>query len=242
MIIETSSKCNLKCPMCPQSLDSEGEVRRNNFDEKFTKELVKYFPSLTALQLHGIGEPLLSNIFWELIEYIDEKTWASVNTNLTILDDEKISKLVFSELKCINISIDAANENTYKNIRGWDWQKLLSNIRKLVDFRNENSWLKFPRESLSIRTNMTLMKENIDQIIDFMDLMIGDIGCDGVEVWPMNDYGKVVNGNYKQITELGWDFDYNYQGLWDDVSLLEDKINEAQLYAEEKGWELYARA
>ena len=54
LMIETSSKCNLKCPMCPQSLDLNlDKVRRNNFDEKFIEELVKYFPNLKELQLHG---------------------------------------------------------------------------------------------------------------------------------------------------------------------------------------------
>ena len=69
-----------------------------------------------------------------------------------------------------------------------------------------------------------------------MDLIIGDMGCDAVDVWPLNNW-KERNKNYNRHVE-GEYFDYDYQGLWNHRELYQNKISEAKEYARKKNWKL----
>ena len=80
---------------------------------------------------------------------------------------------------------------------------------------------------------MTLMKCNIESLIDFMEFFIGDIGVDAVQLWPLNNWGKQANDRYNQ-----GEFNYEYQGLWNHKQLYEKCISEAKQHAKQKKWTL----
>ena len=233
MIIETASKCNLKCVMCPQSLprDNEHAVKRPKFlEDDLIDKIIPMMKTLQAVQLHGIGEPLISSSFWKLLQHIPKNCWADVNTNLTILTDQMIDDLLNSNLKVLNVSLDAANKETYQKIRMYDFDTVLNNLSNFIDEKKSRKQ-KYP----VVYTNMTLMKENIHQIIDFMDLTIGKLGCDTVKVWPMNNWGE-ANQHYNR--DYGdWTFIYEEQGLWDYEFTYNQKIREAKAYAQEREWD-----
>jgi MoaA/NifB/PqqE/SkfB family radical SAM enzyme len=234
MIIETASRCNLKCVMCPQALsrDDEHSVKRPKFmEEDLINKIIPMMGTLKAAQLHGIGEPLISPSFWKLLKHIAKDCWADVNTNLTILTDQMIDDLLNSNLKVLNVSLDAANKETYQKIRMYDFDTVLNNLSNFIDEKKSRQQ-KYPM----VYTNMTLMKENIHQIVDFMNLTIGKLGCDTVKVWPMNNWGKEANSHYDKSYK-DWIFIYEEQGLWDYEFTYNQKIREAKAYAEKKGWD-----
>jgi MoaA/NifB/PqqE/SkfB family radical SAM enzyme len=220
--------------MCPQGI---GAVDRPmHMDENIVKKLVPFMKNSHSIQLHGIGEPFLSEGFWEILKYLppaaDWQTWkqgkcvSSVNTNLTTLRKEHLEKILQSNLSIINVSLDTPNKETYEKIRGYDFEKVIGNLRKLVKARGDR---RFPR----IWANMTLMKENVTQIIDFMKLTIEDIGCDRVLTWIMNNMSLEEKQKYNKNID-GWNFNYDEQGQWNNQKLFKEEITKAMEYSKRK--------
>lgn len=221
LTIETSAYCNLKCVMCDQSLNGEGIQKRiAKLKKEHIDQIKDFMRHASKIQLHGIGEPFVSEIFWELLQYIPDNCMGEVNTNFTILDDDKINKILNSKLCRLLISLDSPRKETYYNIRGFDLDKVIYNIKKFISKKNRN---------IEIILNMTLMKENIDQITEMLDLC-KYLNCDHVEIWPLNNYGKERNKEF--FSKRGnWIFNYEEQGPWNFKYYYNKKIDEAEEYA-----------
>ena len=228
--LETSSLCNLKCVMCPQSLTGKHGVQRpNHLPELIVEKVIPYLTDDTeCISLHGIGEPFLSKSFWKILPLLPAGCHSQCNTNMTVLTDKMLDSIVNSNFNLLNISIDASEAELYEAIRGFDFKKVSNNIRRLVDRKNEVG-----NTDLKVYCNMTLMKCNIESIVDFMEFFIGDIGVDAVQLWPLNNWGRKANDRYNQ-----GEFNYEYQGLWNHQQLYRRCILEAKEYAEQKDWTL----
>jgi MoaA/NifB/PqqE/SkfB family radical SAM enzyme len=224
LTIETSSACNLRCVMCPQSIDAVNRPKK--MPVELMNKLIPCIHKSKILALHGIGEPLLSSSFWKLLKEIPEGCDSIVNTNLTVLTDEMVDSLLSSKLTSINVSVDSPYPDDYFKIRGFQLDIILDNMKKLVG------------HNIKIYANMTLMCYTIDSMIDFMDLMIGEIGCDGVFVWPLNRWGPELSLKYNREVR-GLDFNYEKQGLWNIE--YKPKIEAARVYAESRDWKFVCR-
>lgn len=230
--IETSSLCNLRCVMCPQSIEG-GVPRPNHLPENIAEKIIPYITSATeCVSLHGIGEPFLSKSFWDILPHIPKECHAQCNTNLTVLTDKMLNTLVSSNFNLLNVSLDGPDSDLYFKIRGFDLSIVLSNMKKIISARNQTG-----NTHLKVYGNMTLMRCNIDTIIDFMDLIIGDLGCNAVQVWPLNNWGLAQNNAYNK-TVGDWKFNYEEQGVWNCKEAYRRRLNEAKSYAETRNWEL----
>lgn len=199
--IETSTICNLKCPMCSLSIDTDchrpAYLHADTIDR--IKEVIK---NANQLQLHGIGEPFLSDGFFECLKHISDApgSWSIVNSNFLLVNEDIVSRLLASNLKEICMSVDSFNRDTYKKIRrGGNLTKLISNINLFISNRN-----RLQRSFPILTSNMTLMRSNIDQICHFIETSIS-LGISATKTWPMNDYGP-NNARYKKD-----DFDYDFE-------------------------------
>lgn len=217
LTIETTSRCNLRCVMCPHGINAVDRPKHMN--ESLAKKLQKFLNRGKHVQLHGIGEPLNSPIFWEMLESISEDCDASINTNLTTPDINKLHKLSVSNIKVINVSLDAARPETYQKIRGANLSSCLENIKTLV------SLVKQSKTKKNIYINMTLMKSNINEIIEFLDLA-KNYEVDGVWLWHLNKWPDQEMSRYV-VKRDGWIFDYSKEGLWNYPTLSNQKIAEA---------------
>ena len=57
LIVDTTSKCNLKCLMCWQTTVSEEESPRVHLSHKALAEALAVKDTLTRVNFHGSGEP-----------------------------------------------------------------------------------------------------------------------------------------------------------------------------------------
>lgn len=227
--IETSAKCNLKCVMCPRvkpDWDLDGFIH-----EAILRKIEPFLPCAQHLQLHGLGEPLLSPAFWQILELIRENgiVFSEVNSNGLLLDDDRIQRLVDSDLSLINISLDAATPETYRRIRGGDFTRAVENIRWLRRRRDDGG-----RRRPLIVINMTLMVENIRELPAFVELAC-DLGVDGVQAWHLAQGTLSGNDDSWRVTKDGWTFVYPEQHLSNSPTLCNEMLSRALVFAAERG-------
>lgn len=180
VIVETTSICNLTCVMCEHSHKNFANRPKTHLPVNLREKLIPFIKAADHLQLHGIGEPLLSPVFWELLSHINPGVVsASINSNFHLVNFEKMVKLLKSNLSFINISLDSPDPDTYYKIRGGDLEQPVTNIKKFIELKKQMN------SKLMVFINMTLMKINYKQMQQMIDLA-SSLGVDRVQVWPVN--------------------------------------------------------
>ena len=230
LTLETSSRCNLRCVMCPHAINAVD--RPKHLEENLVADLEKFIRQSNSIQLHGIGEPLTSPAFWASLKFLPENCESSINTNLTVLDERRLNDLISSKLKIVNVSLDAARPETYRKIRGYSFETVIGNIRRLVEER-KNRGNKYPL----LYMNMTLMRSNIEELPEFIDLAV-DLGAETVCFWHLNRWSEEEMHRYI-IKRDGWVFDYEKEGLWNFPTLSNEYLHNAEELARRKGIHLY---
>lgn len=230
--LETTSLCNLRCVMCPHAIDSV--QRPKHLEEDLVKKLDRFIHQSSSIQLHGIGEPLISPAFWEILKMLPDATAceSSINTNLTVLPGDKLERMLASELKIVNVSLDAARPETYSKIRGFTLETVLENIRKLVATRE----LKGSRYPL-VYLNMTLMRSNIEELSEFVALG-HQLKVDRIVLWHLNRWSPEEMSRYK-VKRGDWLFDYEKEGLWNYPDLSNFSLRQAEEEARRLGIPLW---
>jgi MoaA/NifB/PqqE/SkfB family radical SAM enzyme len=231
LTIESTSICNLRCVMCPQGIDAVHRPR--HMPEQIMDALADATAVVRDAQLHGIGEPLASPVFWRALEShaFHPDAQLSVNTNLTLLNDRRMAILTGVRAKLtLNVSLDAATERTYRRIRGADFNEVTANIGRLRAARGE-------RRNPTITMNMTLMRENIEEAPAFVELA-HRLGADGVCLWQLNQWPRRYMARYR-IDRDDWHFDYAEQGLWNYPELSDRYMRAAVRRGEELGIPVY---
>ncbi len=219
LTIETTAICNLRCVMCPHSFG--GVDRPNHMPLELFEKMVAPMAKAERCQLHGIGEPLASPALWRAVEnnYFDADAALTINTNLTLLNDRRLGKLLETRAKfTLNVSLDAATARTYQRIRGGELDEVLSNVRRLLARRRDAN-------HPAIWINMTLMRENIGEAVAFVELG-KQLGVDAVCYWHLNRLADAEMARYNQ-SRGDWRFDYAAQGLWNDPELSDRTLRAA---------------
>src|SRR3972149_275334 len=86
IVIESTSRCNLRCEMCPRN---SIEQIPGDIDLSLFKNISKYFNPDIVVNLAGWGEPLLHPRLIEMIKIAKKKGSQVVFTpNATLLDTE----------------------------------------------------------------------------------------------------------------------------------------------------------
>ena len=130
VLVELTSKCNLRCGMCPLPvLRRPYEDMEWSLVEKAEREI--HGLGLKLKWLHEMGEPLLYPRIDDAIRLFPE---ASISTNGLVLTEEVGAKLLGSPLKRLRISVDSIDPKIYPQLRtGGDFDKLVDMTRKFLE-------------------------------------------------------------------------------------------------------------
>ncbi|MFL6245180.1 MAG: radical SAM/SPASM domain-containing protein [Thermoanaerobaculia bacterium] len=161
--LELTSKCNLRCGMCPLPV-----LRRPYEDmawplvEKAEREI--HGLGLKLKWLHEMGEPLLYSRIDDAIRLFPE---ASLSTNGLVLTPEIGAKLLATPLKRIRICVDSINPKVYPQLRtGGDFDKLVDLTQKfLAQAKGSNLRIEIQK----MRSRLTL-EETVDDFRDLFEL------------------------------------------------------------------------
>ena len=163
LYLETTNRCNLLCTTCPRTY-AELEPPADMSWELFTS-IVDQIPNLPRAVLHGVGEPMLVKNLPRMVRYLkDRGTYVLFNTNGTVLNERNGRALIRAGLDELRVSLDAANAETYRLIRGKNYfDRILRNVRAFRELQDREGHAK-PRVSAWL----TGMRETVAQLADFV--------------------------------------------------------------------------
>lgn len=188
--VEASSRCNLKCPLCPRTSDLNRSVGDMEFG-RFKKMIDKMAPYLFQVRFHGLGEPTLNRRLAEMIEYAHKKgIFTNFHTNGHFLTEELINELISSGLDEINIALDGLTENIYGQYRvGGSAEKVKEGIIRFCRIKKE-------RNSKSPRVNLQfLVMSHNEHEIGALRTFAASAGVDWVFLKTVNIMHGADSGN-----------------------------------------------
>jgi MoaA/NifB/PqqE/SkfB family radical SAM enzyme len=204
LTVAATDRCNLRCVMCGTHHPQEGDNNAGWAD--FPTDLVSKIEGMTGgaerIQLHGGGgEPMMSRSFWPWVSLFSANEWARIefNTNGLLLSPRNIDRLMDHRVGFICVSMDAATEETYRNIRGGDWARLSRNLVVLAAARRAK------RPDLRLALNMTVMRDNAHEMPALVRLA-SELGFDEVQFYKLNE-GPAYD--WVERTPHGYTFDYH---------------------------------
>lgn len=167
--------CNLQCPSCRMNTITNNSgidyQKISRFQKKLLSEINDHIrKNYTRISICGTGEPFASRAFKDILFSVEganyPKLEIAIQTNGTLLDHNTWEKLkkIHDNIVYIIISIDAASENTYSQIRrGGNYNKLIKNLTLLSELRIKGKLKQF-------NLAFVVQKRNYNEMVDAVKL------------------------------------------------------------------------
>lgn len=179
---ELNASCNLKCPMCPLSAETnKGKGKDTWFKFEDFKNIIDHGVrnGLKVIKLNYLNEPLMRKDITQFISYAKNTGIVDIyfSTNGLLLDDAFIIELIEAGLTRIQVSIDAYTSETYDKVRpGGDLEKVISNVKRLIYIRTQlNS------STPLVRVNFVRTELNEHELQSFVDYWVDEVEMIGVQ-------------------------------------------------------------
>jgi MoaA/NifB/PqqE/SkfB family radical SAM enzyme len=216
LYIEATSTCNLRCPMCPITMDiPEYRYPVKHFQLDLLEKLKAPLRHARRCFLSGGGEPLLHPSLFEIIRAVkDAGPEVIFNSNGTLLGEKEALRFIEAGVECISFSIDGATRGTYEAIRvPAKFEPTVANIQRLARMKEEaNSALPY------INIQFTVIDANHREIPELIPLA-RSLGANQVVVEPLT---PVFN------------FDPGYRAYYEAHAVPADAVLEGLKHAEEQ--------
>lgn len=142
--LETTSNCNLNCPICEVSNWKKNKSSRlAKLSIETIKELIYDAKnSLRYISLFNYGEPFLDDRLLDILRYIKEvvpRAYVYIHTNGNFIPDNWKQIIIEEQLiDEISFSIDGALQQTYEKYRvGGKFEKAFNNMADFVNIKNK---------------------------------------------------------------------------------------------------------
>lgn len=202
--LELTGKCNLRCAICPS-------VNFSRFHNQVLSvtDIETLTPAIRAvghLCFDGFGEVLTYDGLERVLHQVPRSTDLLFHTNGVLLDPARSEILLryAPPLRRLVVSFDAATPETYRMLRGGDFDQVVGNCRAFIAERNRRG-LHFPR----LVINMTVMRCNLEEVERFVSLAHAlDGACEFGHLYEAVQLNEARNNAFTYATEGGastWD-------------------------------------
>lgn len=183
--LSVTGKCNLLCTHCPRSLVDEQYLSSDEMQPAvFERVKQDVFPALEQLRIGGnnLGEQLFARTWNTYAPDMGDGAFTPwIITNAQTMNQARIKELV-ERGYIIDISIDAASDVKYRQIRGASLAKLVENVRSIVSERNRlDAIAPAGRRRAKVIFSFTAFADNIDELPALVRLG-AELGIDEVVV------------------------------------------------------------
>lgn len=224
VVIHPTNACNAKCPMCRYA---DLRVTNENIPLDKMKEIVHQLGKLgtKSIIFSGGGEPEIYAGLDEIIEI-----GASYGIKMGMVSNHlryspKLLDAIINHLSWLKISINAATPEAYEKAQGMDvavWPKLLENIKKTVNIRNER------KTKLVLGGAFVVQQGNYKDVGIFVD-MCSELGLDYAVFRPIQKFAETASleagslsltpEQFKELTEICVEKEKNNTMKWCDNNL-----------------------
>lgn len=175
-IVETTTRCNLHCPMCPRAILPQ--PKEDMADAVFERLLEEAAPAAEHMMLVGLGEPLLDRKIFERLESCARLGIATLlSTNGTLLDEKTAARLLESPLEHLTLSFDGATPATFEFYRkGARFEQVRENFIRLCQMKHER------RARVQIVVQLVRLQDNAREEADFVRFWSKVPGVDLVRI------------------------------------------------------------
>jgi len=195
--IETTTVCNLLCPMCPRTI----QIENGTFPDIGTMSMEMYKRiidegsknGLCSVKLMSLGEPLLDEYIVERIKYAKEHGMLEImfNTNATTLTEEMSHQILEAGLDSVFFSVDGLKEQ-YDKIRiGAHYETTIKNITNFMKIKNEGDY-----KHVQTRVGMVVLPGTEKIIDEYTKFWLPKVGIVGFSEWVEYARGKDVKDDY----------------------------------------------
>jgi len=204
--IEPTSICNFRCVFCYQT-DKKFSDKRSGFMGNMKPELFKDIidqieGNIEFLSLSSRGEPTINKNFSHMLDYCQGKFLnLKVNTNASLLTDDKIHALLNGAAKTIVFSVDAADEKLYKKLRvNGDFNQVLKNIERFQQIRETQ----YSKSKILTRVSGVMVDSKLQSsssLIDFWETLVDQVTFVKYNPWE-NIYEQKPNKIKQACSDL----------------------------------------
>lgn len=175
--------CNLQCPSCRDSLILYRPDDPNDFNGQRLKlihekvkeiiDLIIMDHRLVILDITGSGDAFASPLYWDYLIELSENPIPHnlrlvLKTNGVMMTEEYLMKIkpLWPYIQYVEVSVDAATEETYKIVRkNGNFKRLKNNLEVFDRLVCEGS---FPRMS-DWQTNIVVQQANFRELKEFVE-------------------------------------------------------------------------
>jgi organic radical activating enzyme len=203
--IEPSSVCNYRCIFCfmtDKSFNKKSSGHMGHMSLELFKEIIDQIEGkVEFLSLASRGEPMISPQISEMLRYTVGKFLnLKINTNASLLNEEKIHAILSGGVKTLVISADAADKDLYKKLRvNGQLDKVLKNLELFNEIKEKNY------SKSKIITRVSGVKFSDDQKFDdmkkFWGGLVDQVAFVDYNPWE-NNYDKEKNNIMKPCSDL----------------------------------------
>jgi radical SAM protein with 4Fe4S-binding SPASM domain len=192
--IELVDSCNQRCIMCPRNREVHPQLdytleTGSRLDirvyERVLVDLIKL--GLCSVNFGGFAEPFIVKNWDQFVTL--SHSHGIIDTRLItngLLLGQNINKVFESNLRNLYVSLDAASSQTYKQIRGHGFDRVVKSIDDVLRERsNRKSVLPI------VRVSFVALAENEHEVQDFVNRWVGLV--DHIDIQRKFDYASQVS-------------------------------------------------
>ncbi|MDR3408784.1 MAG: SPASM domain-containing protein [Methylovirgula sp.] len=196
------ASCNLTCPSCRDDMilaKKAEQEKLNNIRDNFILPLLK---DARVLVMSSDGDPFASNHYRDIMRITDETLpdlKLGICTNAVLLDERAWQDChLEGRVTRVQVSIDAAKEETYKWVRrGGDFERLKRNLRFISEKRQTSNGFS------GFDILFVVQACNYREMPDFVRLG-QELNVDSVQFMLIDHWGRGMNASQYQRAKI-WD-------------------------------------
>ena len=203
--IEPSSVCNYRCVFCfmtDNSFNKKSSGFMGHMKLELFKEIIDQIEGkVEFLSLASRGEPMICPQISEMLNYtIGKFLNLKINTNASLLNEEKIHAILSGGVKTLVISADAADKKLYKKFRvNGELEKVVKNI----ELFNKIKQTKYSKSKIITRVSGVKYSEDqkFEDMKNFWGELVDQVAFVDYNPWE-NNYEKEKNDIIKPCSDL----------------------------------------
>jgi wyosine [tRNA(Phe)-imidazoG37] synthetase (radical SAM superfamily) len=191
--------CNLACPSCRTQILTAGPAEREMLGRSIDRFILPLLKDVSGfVSLTGWGDPFSSPHYRSILARISRENYPGLSlalcTNGLLLTPSLWNQFsnLHNMLNTISVSIDAATQRTYEDVRRpGKWVTLRRNLDFIAKLRKENAF-----ESFTI--SFVVQHANFREIPQFVELGL-ELDVDFIQFQKMWNFGHIPQDRFLQM-------------------------------------------